>query len=402
MNEFINSFNTYIKEASYKSLLFWAFPLGTIVLVWILVITGTKLFRKRKKLKTAFIVNRAWIICSLAVACVITSLLSYWWSKNYFVHHPLQLPLLISLTISMIIPVVCLLNLRSYYSQESLKEITEQPKTSNQLDASTTLVKNAFRRNKLYYLLPFAGLAFLLFYLNKGINLISVIYDNSESMQTTNAISALSETFDNLLENNEITITSIDGYTQSTLPAAKTSLSQIMPVTRSSDLKGGNVMSFGTPAEAQTGLSRIPAECLGSPIGEAIWKTFLYIRETKANMAYKNKLLIVFTDGADNILGESVASGKFFFDDEGFAELFPPDKVFIIDYSNGKANYLKQRFENAGCDVYPSENSKQAYLDALDNALQSFKNDWFLIYWTILILVAFTLVGILIQPKKIV
>ena len=112
--------------------------------------------------------------------------------------------------------------------------------------------------------------------------------------------------------------------------------------------------------------------------------------------------MVVITDGLDNILGESVKTGRFFFDDNGFAEYFPTDKVFVIDYSNGQSNPLFQRFQNAGCDIYNVDNNKQAYIDALDNALQSFKNNWFLIYWTILIFSIMTIIGLLIQPKKII
>ena len=110
--------------------------------------------------------------------------------------------------------------------------------------------------------------------------------------------------------------------------------------------------------------------------------------------------MIVITDGMDD-LKESLSVGKFFYNDLGFAEFFPPENVFIIDFSNGMQSPLIQRFQSSGCDIYPADNNKQAYLDALDNALQSFKNNWFLVYWTIFIFSFFTLVGLLIQTKKI-
>jgi len=153
--------------------------------------------------------------------------------------------------------------------------------------------------------------------------------------------------------------------------------------------------------EAKQGLSQASNPCFGSPICESIWKTYLFIKETKTNQLYKNKLLIVITDGKDNI-DESLKSSKFFFDDKGFIDLFPPENVFVIDYSIDTSSTFIQRCQNAGCDIYPASNNKQAYLDALDNALQSFKNNWYLIYWTILVYFLFTIVGLLIQPKKIV
>jgi hypothetical protein len=402
MNDFIRSFGSYCKEATVNSLMFWVFPVCTLIFIWVLTTLGVKIFSKRKKLKTAFIINRAWIVSSLIAACIIIGLICFWWSKNFFAQHPYQLSLLVSLAITMLIPIFSLINLRKYYSSESIKEIVDQPKTAHQLDSVITLTKKAFISNKYFFIIPVFGFLFLFLYFYKGTNLISLVYDNSASMQQANAIDALSETFGNLEENNEIILTTLEGYQQTDqLPVVKTSMNEIMSTSKSANLKAGNVVAFANPNDAKNGLSQISNQCNGSPICEAIWKTYLYIKETKANQIYSNKLLIIITDGEDNT-GESLSSGKFFFNDEGFAEYFPPENVFVIDYSNGKSNPFMQRFETAGCDIYPAENNKQAYLDALDNALQSFKNNWFLIYWTIAIFSVLTIIALLIQPKKIV
>ena len=401
MNEFFKSFTTYCKEAQFDSVSFWSIPIGTIVFIWIATTIGLKIFSKRKKLKTVFVVNRAWIISSLFAAFLIITSICVCWSKNLFAQHPLQLSLLISLTISMLIPIFALLRLRNYFTREDIKELTYQPKTKSQLDAAILLAKKAFRANKYYYIIPVFGFLFLFFYFYKGTNLISLVYDNSGSMTQTSAIDALSETFDNLDENNEITLTTLDGFTSPGDAPGKPSIKDLMSVSKYSALKGGNVVSFNNPKEAKNGLAQASNPCFGSPISEAIWKTFLFVKETKVNDSYKNKLLIVITDGADNI-DESLKTGKFFFDDEGFAEYFPSENVFIIDYSNGTSTAFMQRCTSAGCDTYPADNSKQAYLDALDNALQSFKNNWFVIYWTAIIFSLFTIIALLIQPQKIV
>lgn len=401
MNSFFKSFGTYCKEAQFDSVSFWAIPLCTLVFIWLATTVGLKIFSKRKKLKTVFIVNRAWIISSLLAAFIIISLICYWWSANYFAQHPYQLSLLIALTISMLIPILSIINIRSYYSPEGIKEITDQPKTAHQLDDIITLTKKAFIANKIYFIIPLFGFLFLLFYFNKGTNLISFVYDNSGSMTQTNAVDALSETFDKLEENNEITLTTLEGFTSPDDPNGKPSIKDLMLISKSSALKAGNVSAFNNPQEAKGGLSQALNPCFGSPISESIWKTWLFIKETKPNITYKNKLLVIITDGGDNI-DESLKTGKFFFDDESFAEYFPPENVFVIDYSEGATTNFIQRYTSAGCDIYPAENNKQDYLDALDNALQSFKNNWFLIYWTVLTFSIFTLIGLLIQPKKII
>ena len=220
-------------------------------------------------------------------------------------------------------------------------------------------------------------------------------------MTHTTAVDALSETFDNLDENNEITLTTLEGFSTPDDPAGRSSMKDLMLITKSALLKGGNVVAFSNPIEAKNGLLQISNECFGSPICEGIWKTYLYAKETKENYIYKSKLLIVITDGIDNI-DNSLKSGSFFFDDAGFAEYYAPENIFIIDYSQGSSTTFMQRFISAGSDFFPAENNKQAYLDALDNALLSFKNNWFMIYWTISIFSLFTIIALMIQPNKIV
>lgn len=403
MNDFLNSFVTYYRNAPFNTFTFWAFPLITFGVIWLSVVITPKLYRKRGKLTNLFVINRIWIVSALVVAGILISIICFWWAKNIFAKNHLQLALLISLFVAMLVPILAMLNLRGYFSQANIKEIVEQPKTINQLNNAVAVSKKAYNKNKLFYFLPIIGFAFLLFYINKGTNLISIIFDNSESMQQTSGTDALTETFNTLDKNNEIIFATIEGYTSADLPPVlKTNLQDIMAVTKSSKLKAGNIVAYNNPYDAISGLNQISNQCLGSPICEVIWKTYLSIAESKANQKYEKRILILITDGVDNAVTNTVAIGKFFFDDEKFTEMFPPDNVFLIDYSNGNSNALIQRFQNAGCDIYPAENSKQAYLDALDNALQSFKNNGSLIVWTIVIFGVLTLLGIIIQPKKII
>jgi len=402
MTEFLKSFSTYCKEAEFSSIVFWAFPICTLIFIWLLTTMGVKIFSKRKKLKTIFVINRAWIISSLIAACILIGLICFWWSRNFFAQHPYQLALLISLVIAMLIPVFSLFNLRSYYTPEGIKEITDQPKTAHQLNSVIVLTKKAFTANKFYFFIPLLGFLFLFLYFYKGTNLITLVYDNSASMEETTAIDALSETFSNLEPNNEIVLTTLEGYQLTDVPPVeKTTMNEIMAVSKYSNLREGNVVAFTNPTDARSGLSQISNDCNGSPICEALWKTFLFVQETKPNQTFDKKLLIVITDGADNI-DATLASGKFLFDDEKFSEFYPSENTFVIDYSNGTSTSFLQRCTSAGCDIYPAENNKQAYLDALDNALQSFKNNWFLVYWTVIIFSLFTFIALLIQPKKIV
>jgi hypothetical protein len=374
MIEFFRNLSTYIRETEFGSLTFWIFPICSLFLTWALTTVGLKVLSKGGRLQTVFYIKRAWIISSTITSFILITLICIWWSKNFFAKHPFQLSLLISLTITMSIPLLALLNLKAYFTQDRIKEITAQPKTLHQLDETIAYTKKSFRKNKVFLIIPVFAFLFLFLYFNKGTNLISLVYDNSGSMIQKSAIDALYETFDNLQDNNEIILTTLEGFSSPDDPAGKTTMKELMLVNNPSALKGGNVVSFNNPQDAKNGLIQIENKCFGSPICESIWKTFLFINETRSSVVYKNKLLVVITDGQDNI-DASLNSGQFFFDNESFNGYFQPENTFIIDYSSGTTSALIQRFQNSGCDIYPSENNKQAYLDALDNALQSFKNN---------------------------
>jgi hypothetical protein len=400
MEDLLRSFGYYIKAAEINSFEFWIYPIGTLVFIWLLTLIGLKILSKGKKLKTVFIIHNFWICNSILIGTIIIGLICYRWSINYFSYRPIQLSLLLSLFIALLIPLISLFSLRRFFTNEDLKEIASQPKTQNQLEETITHSKKIFKKTKLLYLVLLIGFIFLLFSLQKGKNLISIVFDNSGSMERKNAIEALSETFDNLDKNNEIILTTLDGLGENS-SGAKSSLNEILGIDDYNKLQGGNVVSFTDPISAKNGLNQITNQCWGSPICESIWKSFLFIKDVKANNSYNNRLLIIITDGDDNI-GNTILINKFFFDDETFVSIFPTEKVFLIDYSDGKTNPLLQRFSDSGCESYIVTNNKLDYNEALDSALKSFKNNWYLIYWVIIITVLMSIIALLVEPKKII
>jgi hypothetical protein len=400
MGDFFANFIMYVRKTEFDSLQFWVYPLGTIFSIWLLTVIGLKVFNKRKYLKTVFLIHKAWIIASIVVATIIIGITSYWWSINYFSDNPIQFTLLLSLFIALLVPIISFISLRNYFSKDDLKEIINQPKTQNQLDSSVTLTKQYFKKIKFnYFLLPI-GFLLLLLALNKGQNLITIVFDNSGSMQSTNSIGALSDTFDNLEINNEIVLTSLEGLGEGSV-GMKNSINEIIGITDYSKLQGGNVVSYSDPISAKSGLNNIStAVAYGSPICEAIWKSFLFIKSTKSNTLYKNKVLIIITDGADNV-ENTIPTNKFFFDNNEFNDYFPSDKVFIIDYSESSDNPFLEKFTTAGANVISVENQKEQYLDALNNALGSFTNNWYLVIWMAVITAIMTIIALFIEPKKI-
>jgi hypothetical protein len=401
MEELLKAFGKYIKVAEFNSFEFWIYPIGTILAIWLITTIGLKIIPKGKsKLKTVFRIHSFWVCSALIIATVIVSIICFWWSTNYFSEKPLQFSLLISLFLALLVPIITLLNLRNFYTADDLREVIDQPKTPIQAERTITHAKKAFHKKKLCFILLLIGFLFLLFSLNTGKNLISIVFDNSGSMESNNSIEALSETFDNLGNNNEIVLTTLEGLGEGS-SGGKNTINEILSVKNYSQLQAGNVIHYTDPFSAKGGLYQITNEVWGSPICESIWKSYLYAKSTLVNENYKNKVLIVITDGDDNV-GNSISSNKFFFDDEEFAGYFNSEQTFIIDYSDGATNPFLRRFEDAGCETFIVTNTKQDYLDALDITLNSFKNNWYLVIWVIIITSIFTIIALFIEPKKIV
>lgn len=400
MEDFFSTFLIYFKKAAFDSVEFWLYPLITIFLIWFLTVFSLKIVKKRKHFKTVFEIHSAWITASLIVATIIIGLTSYLWTINYFSQKSIQLALLLSLFIALLIPVISFFSLRKYFTKDDLKEIINQPKTQNQLNASVTLTKQQFKKIKTFYLVLPLGFLVLLLTLNKGQNLISIVFDNSGSMQNNSSIAALSDTFENLELNNEIVLTSLEGLSENAI-GGKNSINEIIATTDYSKLQAGNVVSYSDPISAKNGLINIASTAVwGSPISESIWKSFLFIKATKTNTIYKNKVLIIITDGVDQV-ESTINANKFFFDNDEFSNYFPSDKVFIIDFSESANNPLLEKFSAAGANLINVENQKEQYLDALNNALGSFTNNWYLVIWMAVITAIMTVIALFIEPKKI-
>jgi hypothetical protein len=397
--QFFLSFGQYAKDAN----ILWTVltPLLTLVAIYLFTIGGLSISVKKYKFKRVFLIHKSLIISSLLVAMVLVATLCYNWSKNLFAESHLELAFLISLLLSFVVPIVSFAVLRGYWEKTRVNEIVEQPISAEQARNNIPFINKAFNENKIWYLLPLIGFLFLLFSLNRGTNLISVVYDNSTSMDGNNAIDALSKTFESLDKNNEIIFTNLNNN-QSQLDNCKRTLQDIFAIKQSSTIKAGLCSIYDTPESAKQNFQSTFAESLGSPICEVIWKMWLFTKEYKGNNEYKNKLLIVITDGDDLIVKDDLKrNSKFLFDNIEFAEYYTPDNTHIIDYSEGGDGIVIKKFEESGAIVYPAVASVDDYLSALDDALLSFQNNIYLIIWVIVICALGTIIGLIITPKKI-
>jgi len=395
---FFQSFGQYYLNAKDSWVYCILIPVATLLLIWLLTIL--KIF-KRNELKTIFQIHRALIISSLIVAMVLVAIICYFWSKNIFAENKAELALLISLAVAFVVPIVSFVMLRNYWNKHNVNDIVSQPISAVQASNNIPIINKAFNRTKLFYLLPLIGFLFLLFSFNGGKNLISIVFDNSPSMDLNAATNALSQTFNRLNENNEIIFTNLNNKV-SDAEGGKY-FKDILAIKQSKKIKVGSNYAYNTPEEANQNFQSTILAAEGSPICEVIWKMWLFTKETKANNDYKNKLLIVITDGDENWIdiNDLRQNNKFFYEDAEFAEYYTPENTHIVDYSKDGNGIVIKMFEENGAAIYPAVTNVDDYLSALDEALSSFQKNFYLIAWTIAICVIFTLIGLCITPKKI-
>ena len=121
--------------------------------------------------------------------------------------------------------------------------------------------------------------------------------------------------------------------------------------------------------------------------------------------------MLIITDGderfgksanptAENELTSTVVQGKFLCNSEEFTNYFISENVYLIDYTGQENNLFMQNARSCGYDIQ-NGSTKDDYSFALQQILTNFQNNWYLIYWTIVILVIMTIIGLLINPKKI-
>jgi len=398
--QFFQNFGQYCLNAKDSLGYCLLMPPATLAAIWLLTFVILKIIN-RENLKTVFQIHRSVIIGSLIVATILVAIICYYWSKNTFAENKAELAFIISLTTAFFVPIVSLLLLRNHWSKHKVNNIVNQPISAEQARNNIPVINKAFNKNKLFYLLPLIGFLFLLFSLNSGKNLISIVFDNSVSMDLNAATNALTKTFDKLNDNNEIIFTNLNNVVSDKEDTKI--FKDILAIKQSKKIKIGANYAYNTPKEAGLNFQSTILEGEGSPICEAIWKMWLFTKETKANNEYKNKLLIVITDGDENYadINSLQQNTKFFYEDAEFAEYYAPENTYIVDYSQNSTGIVIKKFDENGAIIYPAVTSVDDYLSALDDALLSFQNNIYLIAWTIAICVIFTLIGLCITPKKI-
>jgi hypothetical protein len=381
----------------------WWTPILVVFIIYILSLIGIKIVKKNKILLSPFRILSVLIIASCLTTFIFISISCYLWSlSDYYITHKTELPHLICLLLSSFFIIGAFLSLRSKFGYNSIKEINAQTYTKEENTRFYGKAAKQFNILKLWTLLPVLAFAMLLFFLNNPANLVSFVIDNSSSMGKNLGIGkqAISKTITELDKNTDIIIGSFSEGNQ------KNTIKDIINEAEYGKLIGTNNY-FSDKGSAIAYLNSISIIESGTPLFETVWKNFLFSRQHADNKNYKNKYLIIISDGDDtakwvnttpneaNFLDEL---NNFFCTNADFAEFY--NNVSCINMG-GDLNLAF--FAKAGqCGYYIEEDGTdlKSYSKALDTILDRFKHNWYYIIFMAIIYGVTLIITFAIQPKR--
>jgi cytochrome b561 len=390
---------------------YWLYLPMVIFAIWALAILLRIAIKKSKyPFKTVYTIHRRIAISSALLATVFVLLMIYWWSSQYYDTHPVRLVHLFSFFLLLLVPVISLLVLRGYYRKEQLRDIAELAKTSDQQKKIGDATRKGFNKVKLWGLfvvIGFLGLTLWGFKAEK--NLVSILLDNSPSMEEAirNGKIALGNTFKKLNPGTNVVLTTFTMQKATSLPT----YDDILAFSKFNVVTVSNF--FESPAAALDALNAVDIEGnVGSPISQGIWENYQFVQHSCPVKDYKNVVLLIITDGIDNISQSLNQSNSFFCQQPPFNELYPAENIRVIDvkdnFENGNSNSNTQSgalgtirfFEKASKCGYDIQSGKELedYGQAVEDALKDFKKDWWLIIWVGAIYLVYLLSLIIITP----
>lgn len=400
LNSIIEYFNNVSKASSYE----WIALLLIIIGIYVILLIIIKLSKKRYVILRQFMLIKSIVISSLIASLILITIILYFWTlTDYYPDHKSQFIHLLCLLISFIISLIALINLRKQFTRENLKQIISQTYTKKEQEDYSNTAKIAFKKLKIFILLPIIGFIILLFS-DTTDKLVSFILDNSSSMEEeiVRGRNALSQTIHELDDNTDIVIGWLTEDKSGN--ACKTSISSITNVSDYSKLNGSFRIFFEKRSAIDFLNDQNNIQLIGlTPLYEAIWSNFLYIREMESDQYYKNKHLIIVTDGMDAFIQDDQEFANFKFCEQSlhndlyFDDVF--DDVTLINLGGDEGLPFFANSEQ--CNYYIDDGTTlDSYIDSLDRSLEKYKKDWNFVMWIIVIYIIFSLILLSIYPKR--
>ena len=391
MNQLITSVGDFYEEFQYGQEAWWL-PFVILIAMYALFVIINRFDRKRFPLaKPHYILRNVIVVAAVAAFLLIAFYCFLWSSSTYYSKHGTELIHLVTLGAVLLVAIIALLGWRKKFERERLKEVVEQPLTQKEERRFFFLAYKSFNKSKLWLLFPALGFIMLVAFLYRPYSLVSFILDNSSSMagHIEQGRDSLIRTIQELDGNTEIII----GWLTEDKPP-KASIEEITAVTETSLLLGQHGF-FTNKKQAQDYLlGDIPVNG-GTPLYEAIWSNFLFAKTQTRNRNYSRRLLVIVTDGGDNLAGEKLE--RFLCTREDFAEFFP--EVACVNLGGEDTNNFFQKARD--CNYLIEDGSdKETYSIALDTILHNYKNNWSFIIWLAIIYVVLSMIAVAIQPRR--
>ena len=402
----------YFNNANLLSLKFWVTPMSTVLIMVLLVLIVAKIFRRPAALdpdahagdppvrfSRIFNLWRAWLVAGCLTALLLVVWITFVSRRGEAFRANYELPTLVSFSMAMLCPVMALVKLRGSFTRQKLKNLAGQAHTPREESRTVTSLRRAFRRSKVWLLLPLLGLTVLFIPGLSRPSLVAILLDNSGSMeepiaQAREILRTLLPQFPN---RSKFVITTFDR------DPSRSSVEEVMKVTAGQmDSLSGAVLTFESADEAIAHIEGVSTD-RGSPICEGIWKTYLDVNQQDP-LLFPNRLFLIITDGKDRRVQFSEDSTQFFNMDEGFAEVFPDDMVHFIDVrleeqSGGEGEALFRAAESAGM-TYNDAQDPEVYQSVLKGLLSPWTVDKDLVFITALVFVLCALMALLITPRR--
>ncbi|MGY8687881.1 MAG: hypothetical protein ACKVHP_09120, partial [Verrucomicrobiales bacterium] len=342
---------------------------------------------------------RAWLVAGCITAFLLVAWITFVSRRGEAFRTNYELPTLISFTMAMLCPVIALVKLRASFTRQKLKNLAGQTHTPREESRTVTSLRRAFRRAKVWLLLPLLGLAVLFIPGLSKPSLVSILLDNSGSMEEpiAQAREILHTILPQFPNKSKFVITTFDR------DASINSIEELMNVTAGQiDSLSGSVQAFMNPADAISHIEGVSTD-QGSPICEGIWKTYLDINQQDP-LQFPNRLFLIITDGKDKRLSFSDQNTQFFNMDEGFATVFPDDMVHFIDVrlegeNGGAGEGLFRAAESAGMN-YNDAQDPEVYQSVLKGLLSPWTVDKDLVFITVLVFAFSAFLALFISPKR--
>ncbi len=403
----------YFNNADLLSLKFWITPLVTILVMVFLVLVMAKIFRRSPSVdpeahtaeppvpfSRIFNLWRAWLVAGCLTAFLLVAWITFVSRRGEAFRANYELPTLISFTMAMLCPVIALVKLRASFTRQRLKNLASQAHTPREEGRTVTALRRAFRRSKVWLLVPLLGLVVLFIPGLSKPSLVAILLDNSGSMEEpiSQAREILRTVLPQFPDKSRFVITTFDR------DASYTSIEEVMGVTPGQiDSLSGSVITFENAKEAIQHIEGVSTD-QGSPVCEGIWKTYLDVNQQEP-MVFPNRLFLIITDGKDRRVTFNDQSTQYFNADEGFGTVFPPDMVHFIDVrleddaADGPSENFFRAAESAGM-TYNDAQDPEMYQSVLRDLLSPWTVDKDLVFITVLVFVLCALLALFIGPKR--